>query len=64
MVLEAAMVLVALAVGEPVPVYMGNNLWLGSAPHAHSPQWLEAAGIGMVIDCRGDEAEVNMEASG
>jgi len=61
-VMEAAMVLVVLAAGEPAPVNLRNKLWLGNSSHVFSPHWLEAAGIGMVIDCGGYKADTNMKA--
>ena len=50
--------------GEPAPANLGNGLWLGSDPHAKTRSWLSAAGIGLVIDCRGEDAEDAMEAIG
>ena len=56
---------VALPVGEPAPANLGSKLWLGSATHAESPQWLSAAGVSLVIDCRVDGDDIyNLQVDG
>ena len=57
----ATAVLLALPVGEPAPANLGFGVWLGSYTHAQAPLWLRAAGIGLVIDCRGGEADRDLE---